>query len=752
MILFVLKLRKEYVLYSSQITKKGLGTMKKKPFLLSLCCAAAAALVLAGCSTDELADRLMSSISPVVKNETISPNSKWINSSIDGSIDADTPVNLKDDFYTAVNKDWLLKPLDKDVKEIDKFDDIQEQFEDNMYYIMTADPSDVSGLDTDVMSEEALKHIQELVHTVLDLGRDADTRNALGAEPLRPYIDRISGISTLDEMTDYLCNTDGMNLFSLQLAPFTVGAPVDGELQDTYTVHISPEPYLALQSKDEYTNLGDEGTYYLGCNRDMLQYVLGQFGYTDAEIDRLLRACYRFETKLVRCIPLDYASDDLEYANTHNNLYDKEGLSKLAGNYPLMTILSAYGLGDSESFTVAETTQLKEVGKIYTSSNLEDMKAYFIVHTVLNGSTLLDDTAYDKKQAFSKMRGTEKDEDEELPNKHHPDYKEWEDLYKRFVTPYLKDAWQQVYIGHFCSSEEKQSVLEMTERIMSAFETCIREADWMSDETRSEALDKLHVMGRHVLYPDKLIDYSSLNFDGCNNLVDIAAAINKFIDEQDAARVNQPVDHSNWDLRQIETTIVNAFYTSNDNSINIPAALLADHYAFNPDASDEENLARLGSMLGHELTHGFDTNGYQYNKYGDYHSWWTKADRLAFDLRANSLIKYYSGLSPVTRSTYLDGEKVSGEAIADMGGVKCGMIIASGMPDFDYDLYFRSYAELWRQHCTYKYAITAADDEHPANMLRANVTLIQFDEFQKTYDIQPGDGMYLAAEDRIIVW
>lgn len=728
--------------------------MKKKPFFLSLCSGLMAALMLVGCSTNELADKVMDNyISPVVKNETISPDSKWINSTIDGSIDENTPVSLKDDFYTAVNKDWLIQPLDKDEKDISRFTDTLRQFRDNMYYIMTADASDVSGLDTNVMSEEKLLHLQQLVYTMVDFGKDADTRNAQGVEPLRPYIEKIAGLSSLDELTDYFCNTDGTNLFSIQLAPFVVDSPVDEELQDGYIVKMQVGAFASMPSKDEYTNLDDKGTYVYGCNQDMMQYVLGQLGYSAKEIDSLLRACYRFEAKLVRCLPEDAEAEDAEYSIKHNNIYSKDGLQELAGNYPLLTILSAYGLDDSNSFTVVEPTQLKEIGKLYTTANLEDMKAYLTVNTVLRASTLLDDTAYEKKVAFSKREGTKKDEnEEEQTSTNHPDYKEWYDLYERFVTPYLSDAWQQIYIGHFCSAEEKQEAVELTGQLISAFETCIREADWMGEETRSAALDKLSVMGQHILYPDNMIDYSSLSFDGCNNLVDAVAAINKFNARQDAAKVNQPVDRSEWDMAQIPTTDVNAYYTSGNNSINIAAGLLADHYFFNTDASFEENLASMGSVVGHEITHGFDTQGYQYDKNGRYHSWWTQADRLAFDLRANKLIKYYSGLSPVTRGNYLEGKQVSGEAIADMGGVKCGMVIASKIPDFDYDLYFRTYANIWREHCTYKTAIQLSTDAHPASMLRTNVTLMQFEEFQKTYDIQPGDGMYLAAEDRILVW
>lgn len=721
--------------------------MKKKPFFLRLCAGGLAALMLAGCSSDAVIDSMAKS---VVKNETIGADSKWINSTIDGSIDAATPVNLKDDFYTAVNRDFLLEPLAEGEKDSSRFTDVQEQFQENLYQIMTMDPTDVSGLDTTIMSEETLLHLQELVHTVAEFGKDAETRNAQGAEPLRPYIEKIAAISTMDDLTDFFCNTDGTNLFSLQLAPISVFAYAGAE--NAYVVDIQASPEMALREKSEYTNLDGKGIYYYGCNQDLMRYVLGQLGYSEQEVDKLLRACYRFETKLVRCVPDDFMYTDDENIFDPSNMLTLDKVQALAGNYPISTILAAYGLDGSNAYLMFEPVQLKEVGKLYTAKNLEDIKAYLTVHTVLKAAGLLDDTAYEKMEAFEKMGGSVQEEISDEVSSVHPDYDAWDTLYTRYVSPFLSDAWQQIYIGHFCTSEEKQQAQALAQRVAAAFEECLLEADWMGEETRAEALDKLHAMKLLVLYPDKFTDYSGLNFDGCQNLVDIAARVNAFTARQKAGLVNQVSGKSDWDLSRFLTTSTGATYFGSENAMVISAGLLADKYFFNADASFEENLAKMGSVVGHEITHGFDTNGSDVDKNGALRNWWTKSDKLAFDLRANDLIKYYSGLAPVMRNSFLQGKDVAAEAIADMGGVKCGMLIAAQTPGFDYDLYFRTYANLWREHSTYKYAVQVASDEHPVSMLRTNVTLTQFEEFQKTYNIQPGDGMYLAAEDRILIW
>ena len=159
-------------------------------------------------------------------------------------------------------------------------------------------------------------------------------------------------------------------------------------------------------------------------------------------------------------------------------------------------------------------------------------------------------------------------------------------------------------------------------------------------------------------------------------------------------------------------------------------------------------------MIGHEISHGFDTNGYIYDKDGLAVNWWTKEDQEQFEMRARKLEQYYDALSPVPQNaaTY-KGELVAGEAIADMAGVKAALMAARKQDDFDYDKFFRSYANLWFEQQRYvRECMYLTMDTHPLMFLRVNVTLQQFQEFLDTYQIQPGDGMYLAQKDRISVW
>ena len=727
--------------------------MKRKPLVLRLMAFLLTALMLTGCSQEAILSKMEGYLPAVPKNRTISKDSKWIDSSIDGAIDADTPTDVKDDFYTAVNRDFLLEPLPEGTSSVDLMPFIGEPFMENMKALFSIDPKDTVGADPKILAPEKLEHIQSLVNDLFTWGADAEGRSAKGVEPLRPFLEKVEKISSMEALTAYFRNDTGENLFHIQLAPFLVQAPSTDRAGKNYTVMILPQAELSLPELSDYWDASPNGFGYDLYNREILNSVLGRLGYSGSQIERLLAGCYRFECKLARCLPTESDLRENNFWTENDAVYTRAELEKLCGNFPLGTILDACGLGNSETYTVPCALQLEELGKLYRDKNLADIKAYLVVHTVLNSVTLLDDEtnalAVETKRQVEKEKPAATQED--MTEEERQDAAQ-QAIFSRFVMPYLYDAFQQMYVAHYCTAQEKADLTEMTLRIQKAFRHTLETSDWLSEQTRAEALAKLDNMGLHVLYPDNLIDYTSLSFDGCENLLDAVARVQKFNMDLQTGLVNQEVDRSNWDLTVIPTTMVNAMYMPTDNSINILAGFLASDMAYGTEKAEEENLAGIGTVIGHEITHGFDTNGYAYDQDGHYRMWWTDADRLSFDTRAADLIRFYSGLTPVADGSYLNGDNLSGEAIADMGGMKSALTVAKSIPDFNYDLFFRSYARLWRTHCTYMTELMAASDEHPLAVLRTNVTLSQFEEFQKTYNIQPGDGMYVAAENRILVW
>ena len=342
--------------------------------------------------------------------------------------------------------------------------------------------------------------------------------------------------------------------------------------------------------------------------------------------------------------------------------------------------------------------------------------------------------------------GTESAEDEENSQS--------KVIISTYISPYMRDAFEEIYIGHYCDAKTKEELTELTEQMAEGFRQVLLQADWMSEETREKALDKLDHMGLHVLYPDKMTDFSTLSFEGCDSLIEIVGRLKAFRQQQMKAYVNQPLDTQNWDLRTMPTSIPNAAYDVLSNSVNICAGFLCTKDVYDPEAGTEYNFGRMGTIIGHEISHGFDTTGYSFDRNGLREDWWTAEDREAFDIRSQNLIKYYNALSPLPNEAgSCDGKRLSGEAIADMGGVKAALLAAAEIPDFDYEEFFRNYAKLWFMQQDYHAEyLTLEQDEHPLAFLRVNVTLQQFEKFLETFHIVPGDGMYPEDENRIAVW
>ena len=217
------------------------------------------------------------------------------------------------------------------------------------------------------------------------------------------------------------------------------------------------------------------------------------------------------------------------------------------------------------------------------------------------------------------------------------------------------------------------------------------------------------------------------------------------------ATANEKVDKDKWNRYIMPISTANAFYEPTDNSINMLAGAL-DGVVYQSDFTYEQKLGGIGVVIGHEISHAFDPYGAQYDKDGRFNSWWTDADKSAFDERSAKLIAFYDALEPVDDMEY-SGQLVQAEAVADMGGMKCALRVAADKDAFDYAEFFGSFANVWATKRLKSDEINRLKtDGHPLDYLRANVTVMQFDEFQACYDVKPGDGMYLAPEDRINVW
>ena len=663
---------------------------------------------------------------------------KWVDSDVEGYVKADDNIRLQDDFAAAANKDWIVNGQDGELEYG------VDSLIINRYYEILDDES-MTGDNARIMK------------TFGDLACDYDMRNSLGAEPLRKYLEPIEKIQTLDDMTAFQGSMSD-NPFNLG---FVMPRKVDQQIQFTEkrSLFLSAPSY-SLGNKSAYITFDASALAQKEKTDRLIEKVLGRLGYSDSDIKRILKQNYEIESMLAK---IDNTDGDSSIYNLSESFHKvqttREGVKAYAFNYPLLEILDGRGFSECKNINV-DYLYLSALNGIYTESNLEKMKSFLIVHLV-EATKLFLDKPLRNESLLDEIPGSRQLGESALPS---DDY-----LFKSLITQggYLP-LMDTLYLEKYFQDNEKMDIYEkLVEDLKQSYRVMISEEEWISGDTREAAMDKLENMAFHVIKPSNTADYSSVNiksYEEGGNLLD-AIAEGKRNTTAHLAKVasDEDVDRNFWDIYDSasSTTTVNCFYMPSSNSIYILAGWIAHaDYLFGDDPSYEQILGCIGTVVGHEISHGFDADGSRFDKTGRVYDddgnqidWMTVEDRSRLDERADNLASYFSLARPIPGKGQVNGQLVKNEAIADMAGIKAVLYLLEDVPDFDFDEFFRAYAALWRIQNTEEGEIAVMGiDIHPLNFYRININLQQFDRFYETYDIGPSDAMYLAIERRISVW
>ena len=322
------------------------------------------------------------------------------------------------------------------------------------------------------------------------------------------------------------------------------------------------------------------------------------------------------------------------------------------------------------------------------------------------------------------------------------------------------EAVGQIYVEKHFPPASKSAMDELVGHLIAAYEQSIKELPWMTDETKAKALEKLHKFTPKIGYPDKWKDYSSIEISK-DDLIGNVMNVSSWEFDYHAGKIGAPIDRDEWHMNP---QTVNAYYNPGLNEIVFPAAILQPPF-FSADADDAVNFGGIGGVIGHEIGHGFDDQGSKYDGDGKLVSWWTKDDREAFEKLTRSLIDQYNVLTPLglDEKYKVNGEPTIGENIGDLGGLgiawKAYIIslngkeppVINGMSAAE--RFLISWAQCWRGKSRDEIAIQRlATDPHSPAEFRCNQVVKNLDIFHETFDVQPGDEMWLEPEKRVVIW
>lgn len=660
-------------------------------------------------------------------NESSQPSTgyhfHWMDSNLFENIDQMGKQNIKDDFYAAVTYDWAKDQVEDYTYSISSFGEAMKKVVQNKRAILD---------DKSIQNKNV-----ELVRKADGLFNDWEYRNKMGVEPLKKYLGYIDDIKTLDDVSAYMLDND-KNPFAISFVDMDYA---NNEALENYRAMMISKPALMLKYGDEYINISEDGYKRKDKIEKQLKYIFERCGYSKKDTDNVLKGCYKMESELVH---LDY-TELPDYKTVH----PRTEVISLAGKYPFEAQLKHYGITTCDHF-MGELSYLDKLETLYVQDNVEDMKNFFKARLALESIRYLDKEAYDFYMDSSVDRANQfaerVDKDPDLV------------FFSMLGTNALTAAVDQMYLDYYFDQRTYDECKMFVKLIKEKYQIMIDENKNLSDASKKAVSEKLDKMGENIIRPSNTADFTGVDFrskEEGGTFLEALCTINKAKYDHIGVMVEKQYARDFWDIYDgdLSTTETNAAYYSRQNAIYIRVGILVEPM-YSPDYPIEQKLGSVVAVLGHEISHAFDSSSIYYDAEGKKNDIVTKEELKQWDDVVDRIGNHFSGYSPFDGcDAYESGSLVSGEVIADAEGFKAALMIAKDQENFDYDKFFRGYARFWRFIVTKETQTNAVkSDPHPFQYIRVNYTMMQFDKFYETYGIKPGDGMYMDPSERILIW
>ncbi|MBW8758212.1 MAG: M13 family peptidase [Burkholderiales bacterium] len=564
---------------------------------------------------------------------------------------------------------------------------------------------------------------------------DTAAIDAAGMAPLKPYLERIDAVRTRDELVRLMG----------EWAPFVdlplgLGVGVDPKDPTIYSAGAS-QGGLGIGTRDYYLKSDARFAKARAAYLVYMEALLAAQGSHDAKVEA--NAIMGFETRLAKAQWTQEANRDP--VRTYNPMTLK-ALAAKAPQVDWKAWFAAGQLTDPAFVSIAQPSYAWTVARMVKSEPLDVWKAYLRVHLM---DALAQELPGDVRSARFQFRGV-------ALNGTTTDRPRWERAVDT-VNDALGEAIGQIYVSEYFPPASKQRMVQLVDNLMKAYATSIDKLTWMSPATKVQAHVKLAKYAVKVGYPDKWRDYSALDVEAGDALGNAVRAA-QFEYHRQAVRNGQPVDRTEWGMTP---QTVNAYYDPTKNEIVFPAAILQPPF-FDMKADDAANYGAIGAVIGHEISHGFDDEGSQFDGDGKLRNWWTAADRKAFDAITSRLDAQYSAYEPLP-GVHVKGKLTMGENIADLSGLqiayKAWQISLNGQPAPVIDgvtgaqRFYYGFAQVWREKDRDEAMLQlVTSNPHSPPQFRADGAAINSDGYHEAFATKPGDKMWKAPADRLRLW
>ncbi len=628
---------------------------------------------------------------------------------------------LKQNYYQAVNEKWLDKAvIPGDQPAISAFLELHLDIEKTLMDLVAKWNDDQKGL-----NENLLKFVK-----LYKMASDFEKRESLGSKPIEPVLKKILKLTSLKDLED---NYQDLVFNSISL-PFHFHVMQDFKNSNNQVFYFGAAK-LFLPDTSYYQN-EERKQQLIGLFTHTTTQLMSLYGYQPEEINQLLSEALKFDSLLV---PVTKSSvEAADYVKMYNPLSAKEIKEKIK-NFDLIGKAESAVEQSVDKLIATNLDFINAFDEIINEENFKFIKSWMIVSNLISFSSHLTDAIRVAGGAFTRALSGIKEARS----------KEKDAFY------YAYNSFSQVvglYYGEtYFGPKAKEDVRHMVHEMVDVYKERIKDNTWLVDETKEKALKKVAALSVHVGYPDELPKYYEQadikNYDEGSNLLLESIKLRKLIYKDNLNRFNNPPNKNLW---MMPASMVNAYYSPQNNQIVFPAAILQKPY-YSLEQTASENYGGIGAVMAHEISHAFDNNGAKFDETGSLANWWTEKDLTAFKEKSKDMIALFDGVE--TGYGKCNGELTVSENIADSGGLRAALEASKKLPNHDYELFFKNWARVWRKKGSLEYnQLLLTIDVHGPAILRANMQLSNLPEFQDYYKLSKEDKMYLAKEKMVSIW